>query len=190
MKRFLTLLLASLITFDIAAPAVRAEEPATSETTMSDTASPSEDASEAAPREIPSDQGQWRQKLDEMKTQRNILLGLGSVGAAAGAVMAISGYSEASDAGSTPGCTQTDTFTITCTSEKSRQEAQDKLDSGRGKMVTGLLVGGVGAVALIAGFLKGDKVNAWEAEGKKKGFTVGLTTTDGRDIVLAAAYRF
>ncbi len=152
-----------------------------------------ESAPAAAEQPIPTatqPEAAWRDQIAKDKAERNAMYIGGGAGAAAGVVLLVAGVSEANQAHDVQGCTQSGTFTITCDSEQHRQQAEDKLDSGRQKARIGLGLGLVGAATLFWSHLKSEDVKNLEQQGKQKSFHLALEPRDDRSLVLSAQYYF
>lgn len=135
------------------------------------------------------DELRWREQLTTAKAQQTGLLIAGIGGAVAGTVVMVKGYSEFNEADNTPGCSKSGTE-ILCDDEESRATAQDKLDSGRSKMVIGLVVMGIGAGLGVWGVSRGNEADRLERVGKKKGYKVDVTTQgrDGMAVMLSRTF--
>lgn len=130
------------------------------------------ETSAAAPASL--DAEAWKDRLKEVRVQRNVFLGGSVLAVVAGGAMYFSGAGDFNDAKNTPGCTYDGGSTIFCQDEPSRAAAQDQLDSGQQKMIIGGVVtlGGLG-LALI-GAIKSGELGRLQKEGKQKGYSVTL----------------
>lgn len=135
------------------------------------------------------DELHWREQLAAAKAQRTGLLIVGIGGAVAGVVVVANGAKEFSEAENTPGCSR-DGNEILCDNEASRATAQDKLDSGRSKMLTGAVVLVIGTCLGIWGISRGSEADRLERLGKKKKYTVDVAPQgrDGASILFSRSF--
>lgn len=138
----------------------------------------------------PVEQEKWRQKLKSLQGERDTYYTLGVLGAVGGVALTAAGYAQMGDAENIQGCQRTDFFTITCDTEQATNQANDKLDKGRGTLLVGTLVLTLGIVGIFAGSSKADSVRSHERKGKRNGFTVSLAPGEKGQVQLTAAYAF
>lgn len=133
-------------------------------------------------------QAAWQERLSEVKGQRNILYVLGIGGTVAGVALIAGGVSDNNDAKNTPGCSQSGT-TVYCKDAETTKQAQDKIDEGDQKMLTGSVAALAGAGLIVWGALRGGKARRIEAEGKNKGYSFDLRPhRDGATLVLNRSF--
>ena len=130
----------------------------------------------------------WKNRLDEVKSQRNALYVFGVGGAVAGAAIFASGYQDNMDVEDTPGCSRSGS-TVTCKDQKSTDEAQDKLDKSFQKMIVGDVAMLAGGGLIVWGVLRGAKARRIAAEGKKMGYSFDIRPNkDGATLVLNRSF--
>lgn len=191
MKKYLGLGLSLFIGLNSGAGAlVFAEENVTTDSESSTPAIETETPSRkiASTASYLESQEAWKERLTEVKTQRNVLYVFGIGGAVAGMALIAGGVSDNNDAKNTPGCSQSGT-TLYCDDEETTKQAQDKIDKGDQKMATGSVVALAGAGLIVWGVMRGAKARRIEREGKNKGYSFDLKPNrDGATLVMNRSF--
>ncbi|MBL8024178.1 MAG: hypothetical protein JNK54_07875 [Elusimicrobia bacterium] len=130
----------------------------------------------------------WRERLDNVKGQRNALWFFGVGTTVAGVVVMASGIKDVNDAEEIPGCYKSGT-TIICNNSESTSQAQDKLDKGETKTAIGGVATLAGAGLIVWGVFRGAKARRLTREGVNKGYSVDVRPNrDGMALVLNRSF--
>jgi hypothetical protein len=129
----------------------------------------------------------WQTRYSDAKATTTTLFVVGGVSLIAGGVLVAAGSSDVNDARNTPGCSISGN-TITCYNQSATNEAQSKLDSGKSKLTTGLLLAAVlGGGFLTWGGLSLGKLSRLKKQGRREGYLT-FDVNPGRDREVRLAY--
>ena len=131
----------------------------------------------------------WQQELDTAQTEHVALWALAAGGTVVGIAGLVGSSKDKSDAENTPGCSVSGT-TIFCQDERSRAQAQSKLDSSKSEATVGVIGLLVGAGFILWAVHQGNEVDSIRRRGRQNGFAWDVQWY-GKDAVrLAGSYRF
>jgi len=132
----------------------------------------------------------WRQDVQDAKNARTGFLVAGGVTGVAGIGLILAGNIKASSAGDVDGCSRDGVFNVTCNTQAQVDEAQGRIDDGKGLMIVGLVAALVGGAFLWGGSSQTSKIDDLERKGRQQGFKLTLNQTRSKGLRLALAKSF
>ncbi|MBK8575463.1 MAG: hypothetical protein IPN90_07250 [Elusimicrobia bacterium] len=132
----------------------------------------------------------WRQDLENAKKTKKGLMVSGSIIGVVGVGTMVAGNLKTMSAQNVDGCEADGLFNVVCDDQKSLDEAQDKIDSGKQIMIVGLVVALVGGGLLWGGSQKSSEIDDLERQGRKNGYKLSMDQTKGGRVRLLMVKSF
>lgn len=147
-------------------------------------------AEEAAPSSSASAEEAWRTELREAREGQTRMRNAGIITGLAGAGLILAGNFRAGSAQNVDGCERDGAFKVLCETEDSKNEAQDRIDEGRGILIAGLATGALALGFLVTASRRRGNVEELERTGRQQGYKLSLapTKTDGLEIRLSRSF--